>query len=76
MQRDVENIAIIRRPIGIGRMIGIIGSIPQTVAALLADTLASQRTDIVLAVDAFPHEGKLTHRLDQGIWPHRTRGFD
>jgi hypothetical protein len=71
MQRDVENIAIIRRPIGIGRMIGIIGSIPQsgtsTVAALLADTLASQRTDTVLAVDAFPREGKLTHRLEQGI---------
>jgi hypothetical protein len=71
MQRDVENIAIIRRPIGIGRMIGIIGPIPQsgtsTVAALLADTLASQRTDIVLAVDAFPREGKLTHRLEQGI---------
>ncbi|MDX6295319.1 MAG: hypothetical protein QOH50_4394, partial [Kribbellaceae bacterium] len=62
MQRDVENIAIIRRPIGIGRMIGIIGPIPQsgtsTVAALLADALASQRTDIVLAVDAFPREGK------------------
>jgi MinD-like ATPase involved in chromosome partitioning or flagellar assembly len=71
MQRDVENIAIIRRPIGIGRMIGIIGPIPQsgtsTVAALLADALASQRTDIVLAVDAFPREGKLTHRLEQGI---------
>jgi MinD-like ATPase involved in chromosome partitioning or flagellar assembly len=71
MQRDVENIAIIRRPIGIGRMIGIIGPIPQsgtsTVAALLADALASQRTDIVLAVDAFPREGKLSHRLEQGI---------
>jgi MinD-like ATPase involved in chromosome partitioning or flagellar assembly len=71
MQRDVENIAIIRRPIGIGRMIGIIGPVPgsgtSTVAALLADTLASQRTDIVLAVDAFPREGKLTHRLEQGI---------
>ena len=71
MQRDVENIAIIRRPIGIGRMIGIIGPVPQsgtsTVTALLADAISSQRGDIVLAVDAFPQEGKLTHRLDQGI---------
>ncbi|WP_143465460.1 MinD/ParA family ATP-binding protein [Kribbella sp. ALI-6-A] len=71
MQRDVENIAVIRRPIGIGRMIGVIGPVPQsgtsTVTALLADTIASQRTDLVLAVDAFPLEGKLTHRLDRGI---------
>ncbi|TCN38027.1 MinD-like ATPase involved in chromosome partitioning or flagellar assembly [Kribbella orskensis] len=71
MQRDVENIAIIRRPIGIGRMIGVIGPVPLSgtsiVTALLADALASQRTDIVLAVDAFPREGKLTHRLDQGL---------
>lgn len=71
MQRDVENIAVIRRPIGIGRMIGVLGPVPQsgtsTVTALLADTIASQRSDIVLAVDAFPLEGKLTHRLDQGI---------
>ncbi|QNE17107.1 hypothetical protein F1D05_03270 [Kribbella qitaiheensis] len=71
MQRDVENIAIIRRPIGIGRMIGIIGPVPQsgtsTVTALLADAISSQRGDLVLAVDAFPQEGKLTHRLDQGI---------
>ncbi|MEV6286324.1 hypothetical protein [Kribbella sp. NPDC051770] len=71
MQRDVENIAVIRRPIGIGRMIGVLGPVPQsgtsTVTALLADTIASQRSDLVLAVDAFPLEGKLTHRLDQGI---------
>jgi len=71
MQRDVENIAIIRRPIGIGRMIGIIGPVPQSgtsiVTALLADAIASQRSDLVLAVDACPQEGKLTHRLDQGI---------
>ncbi|MGC4941514.1 MinD/ParA family ATP-binding protein [Kribbella sp. DT2] len=71
MQRDVENIAVIRRPIGIGRMIGVLGPVPQsgtsTVTALLADTIASQRSDMVLAVDAFPLEGKLTHRLDQGI---------
>jgi MinD-like ATPase involved in chromosome partitioning or flagellar assembly len=71
MQRDVENIAIIRRPIGIGRMIGIVGPVPQsgtsTVTALLADAISSQRSDLVLAVDAFPQEGKLTHRLDQGI---------
>ncbi|TDU84100.1 MinD-like ATPase involved in chromosome partitioning or flagellar assembly [Kribbella voronezhensis] len=71
MQRDVENIAIIRRPIGIGRMIGVIGPVPQsgtsTVTALLADAISSQRGDIVLAVDAYPLEGKLTHRLDQGI---------
>lgn len=71
MQRDVENIAIIRRPIGIGRMIGIIGPVPHsgtsTVTALLADAISSQRGDIVLAVDAFPQEGKLSQRLDQGI---------
>ncbi|WP_112238973.1 MinD/ParA family ATP-binding protein [Kribbella monticola] len=71
MQRDVENIAIIRRPIGIGRMIGVIGPVPQSgtsiVTALLADAISSQRGDIVLAVDAFPLEAKLTHRLDQSI---------
>lgn len=71
MQRDVENIAIIRRPIGIGRMIGIIGPVPDsgtsTVTALLADAISAQRGDMVLAVDAYPQEGKLTHRLDQGI---------
>jgi len=71
MQRDVENIAVIRRPIGIGRMIGIIGPVPYSgtsiVTALLADTLASQRSDIVLAVDAYPREGKLSFRLDKGI---------
>jgi MinD-like ATPase involved in chromosome partitioning or flagellar assembly len=71
MQRDVENIALIRRPIGIGRMIGVIGPVPQsgtsTVTALVADVFASQRSDLVLAVDACPREGKLTHRLDQGI---------
>ncbi|ADB32312.1 hypothetical protein Kfla_3251 [Kribbella flavida DSM 17836] len=71
MQRDVENIAVIRRPIGIGRMIGVVGPVPQagtsTVTALLADTIAAQRSDIVLAVDACPREGKLTHRLAQGI---------
>ncbi|TWD84424.1 MinD-like ATPase involved in chromosome partitioning or flagellar assembly [Kribbella amoyensis] len=71
MQRDVENIALIRRPIGIGRMIGVIGPVPQsgtsTVTALIADAFASQRSDLVLAVDACPREGKLTHRIDQGI---------
>jgi hypothetical protein len=71
MQRDVENIAIIRRPIGIGRMIGVMGPVPSSgtsiVTALLADTIAAQRTDLVLAVDACPREGKLTHRLENGV---------
>jgi MinD-like ATPase involved in chromosome partitioning or flagellar assembly len=71
MQRDVENIATIRRPIGIGRMVGVIGPVPQSgtsiVAALLADTLAAQRSDEVLAVDADPHQGRLSRRLELAV---------
>jgi MinD-like ATPase involved in chromosome partitioning or flagellar assembly len=67
MQRDVDNIATIRRPIGIGRTIGIISPVPASgssvVAALVTDALAAQRSSGVLAIDADPRAGKLARRL-------------
>ena len=67
VRRDVENIATVRRPLPISRLIGVLSPVPEggtsTVAALLADTLAAQRADRILVVDADPGEAELTRRL-------------
>jgi len=67
MQRDVDNIATVRRPIAIMRRIGVLspvtGAGTSTVTALLATVLSAQRADRVVAVDADPREAELSRRL-------------
>jgi MinD-like ATPase involved in chromosome partitioning or flagellar assembly len=71
MQRDVDNIATIRRPIAIMRRIGVLSPVTgggtSTITALLATTLAAQRTDRVVAVDADPSEAELSRRLELAL---------
>lgn len=67
VRRDVENLAAVRRPLPISRLIGVLSPVPEggtsTVTALLADTLAAQRADRILVIDADPGEAELTRRL-------------
>jgi hypothetical protein len=67
IRRDVENVAAVRRPLPISRLVGVLSPVAEggtsTVAALLADTLAAQRADRILVVDADPGEAELTRRL-------------
>ena len=71
MQRDVDNIATVRRPIAIMRRIGVLspvtGAGTSTVTALLATVLSAQRADRVVAVDADPMEAELSRRLEQTL---------
>ncbi|WP_020384843.1 hypothetical protein [Kribbella catacumbae] len=71
MQRDVDNIATVRRPIAIMRRVGVLspvtGAGTSTVTALLATVLSAQRADRVVAVDADPMEAELSRRLEQAL---------
>lgn len=71
MQRDVDNIATIRRPIAIMRRVGVLSPVTNggtsTVTALLSTTLAAQRSDRVLAVDADPSGAELSRRLELSV---------
>jgi MinD-like ATPase involved in chromosome partitioning or flagellar assembly len=73
VRQDVDNIAMIRRPLPMTRMVGVLSPIAEggtsTVAALLADTFAAQRADRVLAVDADPVEAELSRRLELATGP-------
>ncbi|MFI5735745.1 hypothetical protein ACIA49_36880 [Kribbella sp. NPDC051587] len=68
IQRDVDNIATIRRPIAIMRRVGVLSPVTNagtsTVSALLAMMLASQRSDRVVAIDADPGGAELSRRLE------------
>ncbi|GAB2645412.1 MinD/ParA family ATP-binding protein [Kribbella swartbergensis] len=68
MQRDVDNIATIRRPIAIMRRVGVLSPVTNggtsTITALLAGMLAAQRSDRVVAVDADPGGAELSRRLE------------
>ncbi|TCC47875.1 hypothetical protein E0H75_24365 [Kribbella capetownensis] len=68
MQRDVDHIATIRRPIAIMRRVGVLSPVTDggtsTVTALLATMLAAQRTDRVVAVDVDPAGAELSRRLE------------
>ncbi|MGW6281783.1 hypothetical protein [Kribbella sp. NPDC055071] len=68
MQRDVDNIATIRRPIAIMRRIGVLSPVTNggtsTVTALLSTMLTAQRSDRVVAVDADPSGAELSRRLE------------
>jgi MinD-like ATPase involved in chromosome partitioning or flagellar assembly len=80
VRRDVENIAAIRRPLPISRLVGVLSPVAEggtsTVAALLADTLAAQRSDRVLAVDADPAEAELSRRLELATGPAAAGGVE
>lgn len=71
MQRDVDNIATIRRPIAIMRRVGVLSPVTNsgtsTVSALLAMMLASQRSDRVVAIDADPGGAELSRRLEFNV---------
>ncbi|TCO28203.1 MinD-like ATPase involved in chromosome partitioning or flagellar assembly [Kribbella steppae] len=71
MQRDVDNIATIRRPIAIMRRVGVLSPVTNggtsTVTALLSTMLASQRSDRVVAVDADPGGAELSRRLELSV---------
>ncbi|TDD14621.1 hypothetical protein E1218_32820 [Kribbella turkmenica] len=71
MQRDVDNIATIRRPIAIMRRVGVLSPVTNggtsTVAALLSTMLAAQRSDRVVAVDADPGGAELSRRLEFSV---------
>ncbi|MFG1814139.1 MinD/ParA family protein [Kribbella sp. NPDC049174] len=71
MQRDVDNIAMIRRPIAIMRRVGVLSPVTNggtsTVTALLATMLAAQRSDRVVAVDADPGGAELSRRLEFSV---------
>ncbi|MFB6722823.1 hypothetical protein ACFCV3_21780 [Kribbella sp. NPDC056345] len=68
IQRDVDNIAMIRRPIAIMRRVGVLSPVTNagtsTVSALLAMMLATQRSDRVVAMDADPGGAELSRRLE------------
>jgi len=68
IQRDVDNIATIRRPIAIMRRVGVLSPVTNggtsTVSALLAMMLATQRSDRVVAIDADPGGAELSRRLE------------
>lgn len=68
MQRDVDNIATIRRPIAIMRRVGVLSPVTNggtsTVSALLAMMLAAQRSDRVVTIDADPSGAELSRRLE------------
>jgi hypothetical protein len=71
MQRDVENIGWIRKPIAITRTVGVVSPVREAgtsvVTMLLADTLAAQRPDNVLAIDTDPQRNELSHHLEPTI---------
>ncbi|MEV5961372.1 hypothetical protein AB0L70_06375 [Kribbella sp. NPDC051952] len=71
MQRDVDDIATIRRPIAIMRRIGVLSPVlnagTSTVTALLSTMLAAQRSDGVVAVDVDPNGAELSRRLEQTV---------
>lgn len=71
MQRDVDNIATIRRPIAIMRRIGVLSPVTNagtsTVTALLSTMLTAQRSDRVVAVDADPSGAELSRRLELSL---------
>jgi MinD-like ATPase involved in chromosome partitioning or flagellar assembly len=71
MQRDVDNIATIRRPIAIMRRVGVLSPVnnggTSTVTALLSTMLAAQRSDRVVAVDADPGGAELSRRLELSV---------
>ncbi|MFC9688949.1 hypothetical protein ACFTSF_10445 [Kribbella sp. NPDC056951] len=71
IQRDVDNIAMIRRPIAIMRRVGVLSPVTNggtsTVSALLAMMLATQRSDRVVAIDADPGGAELSRRLELTI---------
>lgn len=77
VRRDVENIEAIRRPLPIRRLVGVLSPVREggtsTVSALLADTLAAQRQDRVLAVDADPAQAELSRRLELAAGPAASR---
>ncbi|MEU4191499.1 hypothetical protein AB0E69_06355 [Kribbella sp. NPDC026611] len=68
MQRDVDNIATVRRPIAIMRRVGVLSPVinagTSTLTALLATMLATQRSDRVVAIDCDPNEAELSRRLE------------
>ncbi|MFI6826905.1 MinD/ParA family protein [Kribbella sp. NPDC050241] len=71
MQRDVDHIATIRRPIAIMRRVGVLSPVTDggtsTVTALLATMLAAQRSDRVVAVDVDPAGAELSRRLELSL---------
>ncbi|MEU4606025.1 hypothetical protein AB0F43_23815 [Kribbella sp. NPDC023972] len=71
MQRDVDNIATIRRPIAIMRRVGVLSPVDNggtsTVTALLSTMLAAQRSDRVVAVDCDPGGAELSRRLELSV---------
>ena len=71
MQRDVDTIATIRRPIAIMRRVGVLSPVTNgatsTVSALLSTMLAAQRSDRVVAVDADPGGAELSRRLELSL---------
>ncbi|TCO50062.1 MinD-like ATPase involved in chromosome partitioning or flagellar assembly [Kribbella antiqua] len=71
MQRDVDNIATIRRPIAIMRRVGVLSPVTEagtsTVTALLSTMLATQRSDRVVAVDCDPGGAELSRRLEMSL---------
>ncbi|TCC61021.1 hypothetical protein E0H73_17340 [Kribbella pittospori] len=71
MQRDVDHIATIRRPIAIMRRVGVLSPVTDggtsTVTALLATMLAAQRSDRVVAVDVDPAGAELSRRLEMSL---------
>ncbi|HZX08778.1 hypothetical protein [Kribbella sp.] len=71
MERDVENIATVRRPIAIMRRVGVLSPVinggTSTVAALLSTMLAAQRSDRVVAIDTDPAGAELSRRLEPAL---------
>ncbi|WP_427892985.1 MinD/ParA family ATP-binding protein [Kribbella sp. GL6] len=68
MERDVDNIATVRRPIAIMRRVGVLSPVlnggTSTVVALLSTMLAAQRSDRVVALDTDPAGAELSRRLE------------
>lgn len=58
---------MIRRSVPITRLVGVLSPVAEggksTVAVLLADTFAAQRTDRLLVIDADPDEAELSRRF-------------
>lgn len=71
VQRDVDNIATIRRPIAIMRRVGVLSPVTNggtsTVTALLSTMLTAQRPDRVVAIDADPGGAELSRRLEVSL---------
>jgi MinD-like ATPase involved in chromosome partitioning or flagellar assembly len=78
MQRDVDNIATIRRPIAIMRRVGVLSPVTNagtsTVSALLAITLSAQRSDRVVAIDVDPAGAELSRRLEPSFGAGSSEG--